>query len=83
MIATKRDLRERLAHDKQQPGITRRPHPFTDEIRKYEIALCKYEHWLTLTSPLAKIARLFAKLRWHRWGVRLSIGIGPASSIRG
>ena len=44
MIATKRDLQERLAHDKQQPGITRRPHPFTDEIRKHEIALCKYEH---------------------------------------
>lgn len=43
MIATKRDLWERLAHDKQL-CITRRPHPFADEIGKYEIALCKYEH---------------------------------------
>lgn len=84
MIATKQDLREYLAQDKRQLGITRRrPRPFTDEIWKYEIALRKYEYWLAQTSPLAKIARLFAKLRWHRWGVRLSIGIGPGIFDKG
>lgn len=78
MIETKKDLNEYLICDKKQLGITRRfPRPFTDEIWKFEIALRKYEYWYNQKSVWAKVIRPFYKLRWHRWGVKLSIGIGP------
>ena len=78
MIESRKDLREYLMCDKQQLGITRKfPRPFTDEIWKYEIALRKYEYWYNKKSILAKIVRVFYKLRWHRWSIKLSIGIGP------
>ena len=51
MIQDKNDLKEYLAADKKQLGITRRyPRPFTDEIWKYEIVLRKYEYWLNQQS---------------------------------
>ena len=51
MINSKADLREYLAQDKIQLGITRKyPRPFTDEIWKYEIILRKYEYWLNVSK---------------------------------
>lgn len=47
MIKSNTDLKEYLAADKRQLGITRRfPRPFADEIWKYEIILRKYEYWM-------------------------------------
>lgn len=77
MIETKKDLNEYLICDKKQLGITRRfPRPFTDEIWKFEIALRKYEYWYNQKSAWAKVVCPLYKLCWHRWGVKLSIGIG-------
>lgn len=78
MILTKSDLQEYLKQDKQQLGISRRyPRPFTDEIWKYEITLRKYEYWYNQNSKIAIIVRFFYKLKWHRLGIKLGIGIGP------
>ena len=83
MIETKKDLNEYLICDKKQLGITRRfPRPFTDEIWKFEIALRKYEYWYNQKSAWAKVIRPFYKLRWHRWGVKLSIGMDPMYVIK-
>ncbi len=77
MIKTKADLKEYLEADKKQLGITRsRPRPFTDEIWKYEITLRKYEYWLNQSGIIAKIVATFYKLKHHRNGIRLGIGIG-------
>ena len=78
MINTKEDLKEYLAADKRQLGITRPfPRPFTDEIWKYEITLRKYEYWLNQNGLIAKIMKTIYKLKHHRNSIRLSIGIGP------
>lgn len=78
MIKTKADLKEYLAADKKQLGITRPfPRPFADEIWKYEITLRKYEYWLNQSSLLARVMRIFYKLKHHRNSVRFGIGIGP------
>lgn len=78
MIKSRQELKEFLDCDKKQLGITRLyPRPFTDEIWKYQRILRKYEYWYNNESFMAKIIRPFYKLRWHRLGVKLSIGIGP------
>lgn len=78
MIRSREDLKEFLDCDKKQLGITRLfPRPFTDEIWKYQRALRKYEYWYNKDNFIAQLIRPFYKLRRHRLGVKLSIGIGP------
>ena len=80
MINSKADLREYLAQDKIQLGITRKyPRPFTDEIWKYEIILRKYEYWLNVSKSylVKKIGMCFYKLKWHQMGVKFGISIAP------
>lgn len=78
MIKTKADLKEYLAADKKQLGITRsRPRPLTDEIWKYEITLRKYEYWLNQSGFVARMITIYYKLKHHRNSTRLGIGIGP------
>lgn len=78
MIKNKADLDRYMLEDKRQLGISRKfPRPFTDEIWKYEINLRKYEYWLNSSGFISRIMCLFRKLRHHRLGVKLGIGIPP------
>lgn len=84
MIKTKAELKEYLAADKRQLGITRAfPRPFTDEIWKFEIMLRKYEYWINQTGLIAKLMRIFYKLKHHRQSIALGIGIGPGCCGKG
>lgn len=86
MIQDKNELKEYLAADKKQLGITRRyPRPFTDEIWKYEIVLRKYEYWLNQQSRggIAWIMMQIFKMLHHINSVKLGIGIGPNSCGKG
>lgn len=78
MILNKDDLYRYLLYDKKQLGITRKfPRPFTDEIWKYEINLRKYEYWLNSSGLFSKIMSIMRKIRHHRLGIKLGIGIAP------
>lgn len=84
MIKTKADLKEYLAADKRQLGITHSiPYPFGDEIWKYEIILRKYEYWLNRESIAARFMRIYYKLRHRRNSIKYGIGIGPNCCDKG
>lgn len=84
MIFTKADLKEYLKADKRQLGISRkRPRPFTDEIWKFEIILRKYEFYINNRGVFINLMRFFYKVKYHRMGIKLGIGIAPNTCGKG
>lgn len=84
MIKTKSDLKEYLACDKQQLGISRkRPRPFTDEIWKYERMLRHYEYWTNQSGMIAKVNCFIYKILFHQKCVKLGIFIAPNTCGKG
>lgn len=87
MIKSKEDLMKYMAQDKIRlnvPSARKHPRPFYDEIWKFEIALRKAEYAVNCNTLI--IYRLWRKLRFHQWSVRLGYSIplnvfGPGLSI--